>query len=185
MRSASRSSAPEAPPPAPKYDLPFVLDAAWKVVVLLLLLWIAWNVYSIRKAVVTQPPAAPATVEVPAVETPEETTSTVAPRYEPDLSAARLRRVADRLVANPPRGVRVNAASFREVTADELARAGVEVFIRRSRCYTGTDTVDGKWSANEMRAIRSCTTLQDEHLMKDRTEADDARAVDWLEEITR
>ena len=40
-------------------------------------------------------------------------------------------------------------------------------------------------SANEMRAIRSCTTLQDEHLMKDRTEADDARAVDWLEEITR
>lgn len=183
--SSSASSSSAAPPPPPKYDVPFVIDAAWKVIVLLLLAWIAWNVYSIRKAIT--PPAAPQpAVEVPAVETAtEEPTSTVAPRYEPDLSSARLRRIADRLMSNAPRGVKINATTFREVTADELARAGVEIFIRRSRCYEGTDAVDGKWSANELRAIRNCATLQDEHLMKDRTDADTARAIDWLEEITR
>jgi hypothetical protein len=179
----SQPSSPAPPASSPKYDVPMIVDAAWKIVVLLLLLWIAWNVYSIRKAIPT-PSAPPPVVEAP-VETPEDTTTTVAPRYEPDLSNARLRRIASALSTRSPRGVRINASALADVSAEKLARVAVEIFLRRSGCLTGDTTVDGKFSTAEQRAIRNCATLQDEHLMKDRTEPDAARAIDWLEELTR
>ena len=180
------SPPPPSPPPtpvarSPRNEVFALVDLVWKIAVLLLLAWIGWNVHSMRKGSQPQavPPAATATTEEPA------TTETVAPVYEDDLSQTRVRRVAAALQANPPRNIRVSSAVLADVTASELAHVAVEIFMRRNRCFTGTEAIDGKFSAAELRATRNCTSLQNEKLMKDRTEPDAARAIAWLEQTVR
>ena len=182
MRPRERNemrSAPSAPAPSrravrvPWNEIAISLDAVWKIVVVVLLAWIAWNVHVIRKA--TSPPARAAV----------SPTLDVAPVYEPDLSPEGLRSIATRLASRPPRGVRVSDTLATGVTAEKLSRAAVEVFLRRNGCLETTESVDGKFSTAEERAIRNCATLQDEGLMKDRTDPDPPRAIAWLEETLR
>jgi hypothetical protein len=177
-----RSSAPSPPPvsrPAFRWsDAATFVDVAWKLATLLLLAWIAWNAHVIRKNTTPRETAAATTT----TQEPAEETATVAPVYEPDLSSTRIRRIAAGLKARPPRGIRVPDAVLANVTADELARVAVEISLRRNRCHTGTDAIDGKLSAAEQRATRNCTSVQDARLMKDRTEPDTGRAVQWLED---
>ena len=174
MRSAPSSPAPSTKPVrVPWNEIALFLDVAWKSAALLLLAWIAWNVNVIRKAAVAPPPVTQTAVE--------ETTTTVAPVYEPDLSPARLRRIAAALAARPPRGIRVSNSLANDITAEKLARVSVEVFLRRNGCLPGTEAVDGKVSTAEQLAIRNCALRQDERLMKDRTDPDAARAIEWLE----
>ncbi len=198
MRSAPSTTQPSSRTEKPAKPVQMAwgdVAALWKplyhVAVLLLLGWIGWNVNLIRKAAVVKPPAPVTTEETTSTSAQEETTTTVAPVYEPDLSSTRVRRVAAALGARPPRGIRVSDALINEIrtggtdAADKLARVAVEGFLRRNRCFQGTETIDGKFSTAEQRAIRNCATLQDERLMKDRTDPDPARAIAWLEELTK
>ena len=179
MRSHTSTPTPPARPArAPVPDIATTADALWKLAVLVLLGWIAWNVHLIRKAASTQP-AAPPSAPV---------TASVDPAPEPDPVDARIRRIAGALEARPPRNVSVSAAVLDELAAggagaeEKLARLAVEIFLRRNRCYTGTDAADGRFSTAEQRAIRTCTSLQSARLMKDPTAPDRARAIQWLEE---
>lgn len=177
MRSAP--SPPPASRPAFRWsDAATFADAAWKLAVLLLLAWIAWNANVIRK---NTTPREPATETTTTTQEPAGT-DTVAPVYEPDLSSTRIRRVASALGTRPPRGIRIPSAVLNDITADELAHVAVEIHLRRNRCFTGTEAIDGKFSTAEQRAIRNCNSLQDARLMKDRTEPDTARAIQWLED---
>lgn len=154
----------------------------YRIAVLALLAWIAFNVDLIRKAAVAQP-------EAPAAQaaTAPQDTQTVAPVYEPDVSTARVRRVAAALAARPPRGIRASSAVMDDIArggtdaADKLARVAVEVFLRRNGCFERAEQADGRFSAAEQRAIRNCAVLQDERLMKDGTQPDAPRAIQWLE----
>jgi len=107
---------------------------------------------------------------------------------EPESAAARIRRIAGTLEARPLRNARVASATLNEIEAgsagaeDKLARVAVEIYLRRNRCYTGTDAADARFSTAEQRAIRSCASLQTARLMKDRTQPDPTRALEWLEE---
>ena len=65
--------------------------------------------------------------------------------------------------------------------SDKLARVAIEIFLRTNACFARTETVDGKFSTAEGRAIRNCATLQDERLITTGTEPDTARAIEWLE----
>jgi hypothetical protein len=183
----SRKAAPPEPPPlwtTARTLFESVWTPVFHLIVLMLLAWIAWNVYVIRKTVTVKPEITPATTST------EETTTTttVAPVYEPDLSRARLRRIVTALRAQ--RTTRVNSAVLDEIArggndaADKLARVAVEVFLRRNGCYERTEAADGKFSTAEQRAIRNCSTLQDERLLKEGTTPDVPRALDWLEGIT-
>jgi hypothetical protein len=185
--SPSPAPPPGRPAPPPRNDAFLLADAAWKLAVLVLLAWIAWNVHLLRKAGAPRP-AGPATTATTA--TQEEPTTSVTPVYEPDLSTARLRRIAAAVQARSPRGIRVNSATLAEITAggpaapDKLARVAVEIFLRRNRCFTPTaaDAIDARFSAGEQRAIRNCALLQDERLMQEGTQPDVPRAIAWLEE---
>ncbi len=179
---ATQTSSRKPPEPMLWEQIRSVATTAWtpvfQVIVLLLLAWIAWNVWVIRKAVTVKPVVEPAVVT--------DTQPDVAPVYEPDLSRTRLRRIATAL--RQQRTYRVNDAVLDEVSAggteaaNKLARASVEIFLRRNGCFTPrTDPVDGKFSTAEQRAIRNCSLLQDERLMKDGNDPDTARAIDWLE----
>jgi hypothetical protein len=164
-------------------------NAIWKplyqIAVLALLAWIAWNVNVIRKATVPTHPEPAAAVE--STTTQPETHTDVAPVYEPDLSRTRIRRLATVLTDRPPQGIRFNATVRDEIArggtdaTGKLARVAIEVFLRHNGCFARTEVVDGKLSAAELRAIRNCAVLQDERLMKDATDPDVARAIDWLE----
>jgi hypothetical protein len=186
LKPRERSDMRSAPPPTEKTVKPALrVDATivYQIIVILLLAWIGWNVHLIRKATRTAaPPAVTATTTTTAAPEEEPSTQTIAPIYEPDLSTTRLRRVANALRTRAPRGIRMGTTALNDITADKLARVSVEIFLRRNRCFTGTDAVDGKLSATEQRAIRDCASLRDARLMKDRTEPDPGRAIDWLEE---
>ena len=147
---------------------------------LLLLAWIAWNVNVIRKSATTQ------TAALPGVET-ETTTTGSASVAEPQPADTRIRRIASALEARPPRNIVVSAAVLDDIQAgnseEKLARVAVEIYLRRNRCYTGADAADGRFSAAEQRAIRACKSLENARLMKDRTEPDAARAIQWLQDL--
>lgn len=147
---------------------------------LLLLAWIAWNVNVIRKSATTQ------TAALPGVET-ETTTTGSASVAEPQPADTRIRRIASALEARPPRNIVVSAAVLDDIQAgnseEKLARVAVEIYLRRNRCYTGADAADGRFSAAEQRAIRACKSLENARLMKDRTDPDAARAIQWLQEM--
>jgi hypothetical protein len=185
MRSTSTTTPTPTAKPARAPDTMQLVDAVWKLLVLLLLAWIGWNVHQLRKA------SAPAVVETPpaVTETEPATTTTVAPVYEPEPSdTTRIRRIANALETRPPRNARVNATVLNEIqqggtgAAEKLARVSVEIFIRRNRCHTGNDAPDARFSTTEQKAMRNCTSLTTAKLMKDRTEPDAARAIAWLEE---
>lgn len=163
MRSTTSTPTPPSKPArAPAPELAMIADAVWKLAVLALLGWIGWNVQQMRRAEPASPPPAVTTTSAASVETVPE----------PETSAARIRRLA--AAAN----VRVSGADAEE----KLARAAVEIFLRRNRCYPGADAPDGRFSTAEQRAIRNCTSLQNARLMKDRTEPDRVRAIQWLDE---
>jgi hypothetical protein len=180
MRSPTSPPSPSRPART-AVDVWKIADAAWKLAVLLLLAWIAWNVNVIRKSAATQPAAAAA------VETQTTTTSSAAPVAESDPADTRIHRITSALRARPPRNIAVSAAMLDEIQAEgseeKLARVAIEIFLRRNRCYTGAEAADGRFSAAEQRAIRACKSLENARLMKDRTEPDAARAIQWLQEM--
>lgn len=186
MRSTSTTTPTPTVKPARARDTMQLADAIWKLLVLVLLAWIGWNVHQLRKESTPSAAASPAVVTTTESE-PEPTTS-VAPVYDPEPSdATRIRRIANALEANPPRNARVNATVLNEIqqggtgAADKLARVSVEIFIRRNRCHTANDAPDARFSTVEQRSIRNCTSLTTAKLMKDRTTPDLERAIAWLE----
>jgi hypothetical protein len=163
-----------------------IFQAVYRIAVLALLVWIAFNVNIIRKATIAQRNAPPAVSQPAPLETTEPPP---APAPEEALSRARIARIAAALSTKPPRNIRISAAVLGEIaqggadSADKLARVAIEIFLRRNACFPRTEVADGKFSAAEQRAIRSCAVLQDERLMKSAIEPDTARAIDWLERL--
>ena len=162
-----------------------VWTTLYQIAVLALLFWIALEVRGIRKAM----PANPAPADATTTTTTTALTPAPAPApvpqpihesiQEPETPAARVARIAQTLATRPPQGIRVNAAAI--VDAPSLARAAVEIVLRRNGCFNRAEAVDGKLSAAEQRAIRNCSALRNERLVNARGEIDEARAIAWLE----
>jgi hypothetical protein len=167
----------------------------WRVAVLALLAWIAWNVHLIRKATVPSTGNTPAATSTsssadvdpePATEVPAVANTTTR-EPEPDLSRARLRRITTALAAKPPRGVRLSPATLDDIARggtgapDKLARVAIEVFLRRNACLTTTDPIDARLTTVESRAIPRCHALDEAALMTTPTEPNTAKAINWLE----
>ncbi len=163
-----------------------MLHATYRLAVLALLGWIAFNLNVIRKASVAKNNAPPAVSRTAPLDTTEPP---VAPAPKEEASRARIPRLAAALSTKPPRNIRISAAVLDDVAkggpdaADKLARVAIEIFLRRNACFARTELVDGRFSTAEQRAIRGCAVLQDERLMKTGIEPDTARAIDWLERI--
>lgn len=155
----------------------------YRLAVLILLAWIAFNVHLIRKATVAQPSASPTTTTT--TTSPDEPSP--APVFEAEITPARIRRIGTALAAKPPKNIRVANAVLSDIAradtdaTDKLARVAIEVFLRTNGCFARAETVDGKFSTAEGKAIRNCATLQDEKLITSGTEPDDAHAIEWLE----
>lgn len=173
----------ETPPEPAPVAWKEMIDPAYKVVVLVLLLWIAYNVYVIRKTVTAQPETIATSAPV------EDTTTTTEPPLAPTPVEPRASRIAKTLATRPPRNIHFEPALLDEIAkggagADgKLARVGIEIFLRRNGCYSRTEIVDGKFSTAEQRAIRSCALLQDEKLVKSGVEPDNERTFAWLERV--
>lgn len=179
---------PKLPPPpletkemqseTPPSSLPTekIITIAYRVLVLALLGWIAWNVAVIRKAV-TATPDTPQTVATSTTESAPE------PEPAPPPEPPRVQRLAAALAAKPPRNIRINDAALKDVTEEQLGRVAIEIFLRRNTCYARTEAADGKLSAAELKAMRSCAAVKDEGLVKTNGQPDFARALDWLERI--
>jgi hypothetical protein len=169
--------------PAAKRALPLnewmpILTALYRIAVLALLFWIGLELRDIRDQKPPGPAAEPVTTTtvVPAAPPPPVSSSAA----EPESPAARVARIARTLAANPPQGIRVShTAALGDSRA--LANAAVEVFLRRNGCFNRAEAVDGKISAAEQRAIRTCAALHNERLVNNRGEIDEARAIAWLE----
>jgi len=180
--SGTTSHAVTAPPVVPVL-LPLVLRSARDLIILALLAWIGFNVQQIRsdRGTATAPP----------------TVVTNAPAKEPDALPAtqaevptqtREQQIGQTLMLKPPQGVRIDPAILNSIVSDAspastaaLSRVSVEIFLRRNGCLPHADAVDGKFSAAEQRAIRSCTALTSQRLMKSATEPNADRAIAWLE----
>lgn len=180
-RRQEEDEMPTRKPPKPNAALPLetwttVWTTLYQVAALALLFWIGLEVRGIRNAMPSNPAAAPVTTTT---RTEPANTHVPQPVEEPETPAARVARIAQTLAARPPQGVRVNAAAI--VDAPSLARAAVEVALRRNGCFRGSEAVDGKLSAAELRAMRSCSALSTERLVNARGEIDAPRAIDWLE----
>ena len=172
---------PSRKPPKPMAALPLeTLKTAWttlyQIAVLGLLFWIGLEVRGIRNAMPSPPVAVPVTTTsvATAPNTPEPQ-----PVEAPETPAARIARIAQTLAAHPPQGIRVNPAGIGD--ASSLARAAVEIALRRNGCFKGSEAVDGKISAAEQRAMRNCSVLSSERLVNARGEIDAPHAIDWLE----
>ena len=169
------------PSPAPTWSavltdpgtLADVAKALFCLAVLALLGWIGFNVHLIRKAV-TAERALPAPV---------------VPTVEEESPATRLSRIAAALPTRLPRGIRVNETVLNEIAQggpnaeEQLARVAVEIALRRNGCHPRTEAADGRLSTAEQRAIRTCTALQEERLMRNATEPGTARAIAWVEGV--
>jgi hypothetical protein len=174
------------PPPEPEPTIAWkeMIEPAFKVVVLVLLLWIAYNVYVIRK-MVSMYGATPAIT----TSAPVEETTTTEPPPAPAPVESRVSRIATMLTTRPPRNIRIDNAVLDEIAKggagaeSKLARVGIEIFLRRNGCFSRTEVVDGKFSTAEQRAIRSCAVLQDERLVKSGVEPDNERTFAWLERV--
>jgi hypothetical protein len=174
----------KAPPPKPVLPLDRwipLLTPLYRIAVLLLLVWIALELRGIRNAMPAPPAANPVTTTTSAASVVPAPTTASTPAEEPESAEARVRRIAGALAAAPPQGIRVNRAAI--VDGPSLARAAVEVFIRRNGCFSRAEAVDGKISSAEQRAMRNCAALRSEHLVNSRGEIDEARAIAWLERI--
>lgn len=176
--SGSRTTEPVVPA-----MLPLILRSARDLVIIALLTWIGFNVQHIRNE--RDIAAAPPTVV------------TNAPAREPDVVPAtqtevptptRAQQIGQTLMLKPPQGVRIDPAILNSIVGDAsaastaaLSRVSVEIFLRRNGCLPHADAVDGKFSTAEQRAIRSCTALTNQRLMKTATEPNADRAIAWLE----
>jgi hypothetical protein len=172
--------------PAPKPVLPLerwiaLLTPLYRIAVLALLVWIALQLRGIRSAMPAPPAAAPITTTTSAASVVPAPATASTPAEEPESAEARVRRIAGTLATAPPQGIRVNRAAI--VDGPSLARAAVEVFLRRNGCFSRAEAVDGKISSAEQRAMRNCAALRNEHLVNSRGEVDEARAIAWLERI--
>jgi hypothetical protein len=157
-----KSPAAQAPPD----DLvPTVLRAARDVIIIALLSWIGWNVHQLRNSLTAT--AVPQPVATVTSEPEPEPVAPVQTREE---------RMAEALVTKPPQGIRVNATA-----KNDLPRAAVELFLRRNNCFSRTEPVDGKFSAAEQKAIRTCSALTTARLMRSGVEPHAERSLDWLE----
>ncbi|PYQ29769.1 MAG: hypothetical protein DMF56_08550 [Acidobacteria bacterium] len=180
-----RETTTPAPESAPAPTWKEMIEPAFQIVVLVLLLWIAYNVYVIRKTVTAQPDTTATTTTTSA---PIEETTTEPPRA-PAPVESRVSRIATTLSTRPPRNIRIDNTVLDEIAKgatgaeSKLARVGIEIFLRRNACYTRTEIVDGKFSTAEQRAIRSCAVLQDEKLVKTGIDPDNERTLAWLERI--
>lgn len=158
--------------------------ALYRIAVIALLAWIAFNVNVIRKTMLAERNAPPAVTGTAPTDTAEPA-PTRAP--EEDRSRLRIARIASALATKPPRNMRIDAAVVNDLSqggadsTNKLARVAVEIFLRRNACFPRTETVDGRFSTAEQRAIRNCAALQNERLMRTGIEPDDTRAIDWLE----
>jgi hypothetical protein len=176
-------STPAPEPPVRPDVVPTILRAARDVIVIALLAWIGFNVHQIRKSM------APQTTPITAA-TETASTDTEAP-IEPGTQAptpTRQQRIAQALAAQPPQGIHIDAAVLDSIAHDAagstiaLARVAIEIFLRRNNCYQRTDTVDGKLSTAEQRAIRTCTALTTRRLVGRDGEPSTERAIDWLDQ---
>lgn len=151
---------PTASTPPPRNDLRALAPTIWRVlcdvIVIALLAWIAVDVRQIRKSIAALPAPQPVVAPPPA---------TPAPLSREERLVAALER----------EGIRVTGAQ------SKLPQIAIEIFLRRNRCFTGTALVDGTFSAAEQRAIRNCTALREQRLVKSNGEPDAERAVGWLE----
>jgi hypothetical protein len=163
----------DMPTRKPPLDVPALLQAALQLLVIVLLAWILWEVRAIRKNTAPRAPE-PAAI----------TTSAPVPAPAPVVEENPIRDLARALVANPPTGIRVGPAALDE-SRETLARVAVEVFMRRNNCFNRAEAVDGKISAAEQRAIRTCTSLRNERLVSTSGQIDVARAIAWLERTLR
>jgi hypothetical protein len=173
--------APAAKRPLPLEEWMPIVTVLYRIAVLALLFWIALELRDIRDQKPPPPAAEPVTTTtaasvVPAPAPPPATSSAA----EPESPATRIARIARTLSATPPQGIRVSRTA---ALADSrgLANAAVEVFLRRNGCFNRAEAVDGKISAAEQRAVRTCTALHNERLVNARNEIDEARAIAWLE----
>lgn len=182
-KARSTESDSRATEPLVPAMLPLILRTARDLVIIALLVWIGFNVQQIRKNGGTA--AAPPTVV------------TNAPAREPDSLPAtqaevptptREQQIGQTLMLKPPQGVRIDPAILNSIVSDAgpastaaLSRVSVEIFLRRNGCLPHADAVDGKFSAAEQRAIRACTALTSQRLMKTATEPNADRAIAWLE----
>ena len=156
-----------APPPSRPAPIETTLRAVRDVILIALLAWIGFEVHQLRRAM-TAPSPAPIIESQPTVSEPEP--EPVAP------TLTREERLANELVANPPQGIRVEAAATKA-----LPHAAVEIFLRRNGCFARSEPVDGRFSAAEQKAIRTCTALTTARLMRSGIEPHSERALDWLE----
>lgn len=163
--SPQRRPKPPAASAPPDDLIPTVLRGVRDVLIIALLAWIGFNVHQLRKSLT------PAAVPAPVV------TATTEPEPSPVAPApTREERIAAALVARPPQGIRIESSATRD-----LPRAAVEIFLRRNNCYARTEPVDGRFSTAEQRAIRNCSALTTQRLMRSGLEPHPERTLDWLE----
>lgn len=164
--------------------LPVLLRAARDVIIIALLAWIAWNVHQLRKSMTgAAPPAAVIGTErrgdeprTPNEDVVELDTAAAAASAPAATTLTRDQRLAADLLARPPQGMRVQASA-----ASDLPRTAVEIFLRRNNCFARTEPIDGRFSTAEQKAIRNCTSLTTQRLMRTAAEPHAERSLDWLE----
>lgn len=178
---------PSQPSPRrPQTPLPAALwTTVYQVAVLALLAWIAWNVHGIRQRM---PVPSVSSVTTPVEVRDSEPAAPVVETEPPQRT--RVRRIAQALAARPPANIRVDDGLLDNVLRSEtdmtpvMARVAVEIFLRRNACFARTEIVDGRFSAGEQRALRSCNALKTAKLVTSSYDPDAERALDWLERIT-
>lgn len=169
----------------PQWTPMVIWNLVFQILVLTLLGWIAWNANAIRKAMPPARPVEPATVTSTAAAEPAAPPPAV-PASQPETVTespdARAQRLAIALATRPPQGIRVSAA-LRDAQADGVARAAVEIFLRRNGCFHSSEAVDGQFSAAELKAVRSCAALRKARLVTAGGQIDADRAIAWLEHL--
>jgi hypothetical protein len=156
----------EAPPRSAPIET--ALRAVRDVIVIALLAWIGFEVHQLRRVMTPAAAVATAAESQPTVSEPEPQPAA------PTLT--REQRLAEALFAHPPQGIRVEAAATKD-----LPRAAIEIFLRRNACFARSEPVDGRFSTAEQKAIRNCSALTTQRLMRSGVEPHTERTLDWLE----
>lgn len=151
----------------------------YQLAVVALLVWIALEVRDLRKTIQAPPATVALTTAMTTTGTPA--TTSASPAEEVETDEARVQRLSKMLVENPPRPIHVSRTAI--VDRKSLANAAVEVFLRRNGCFNTAETVDGKLSAAEQRAMRGCPALRSEQLVNSHGDVDQARAIAWLDSV--
>ncbi len=163
--------------PAPKLEIAHMWRVLRDVIIIGLLAWIGLNLHLIRKSATAAAPAAEVTTT-----TAEETTTSEPP---PTPTPTRAQRIARALSANPPRNIQIAPAVLNNPSEEVLARAAIEIFLRRNACHARTEVVDGRFSTAEQRSIRNCAILTRERLMTTDLQPHSERALAWLEKLAQ